>query len=111
MCFFYLLYIYSALSIGIDTFPIFYSWCNFLSEKLSQDALEKFFGCQCQKGRTNDNPKVHEFLCNTQSLRVIDSIKVDAITGNFRGTKKKSYDLEMVDLNKPLKKRRRHYSD
>jgi len=77
----------------------------FLSEKLSQDALEKFFGCQCQKGRTNDNPKVYEFLCNTQSLRVIDSIKVDAITGSCRGTKKKSYDLEMVDLNKPLKEK------
>jgi len=83
----------------------------FLSEKLSKDALEKFFRCQRQKGRTNDNPKVHEFLCNTQSLRVIDSIQVDAITGNCRGMKRKAYDLEMADLNKPLKKRRRHYSN
>ena len=48
----------------------------FLSEKLSQDTLEKFFGCQRQKGTTNDNHKVHEFLFNTQSLRVIDSYSV-----------------------------------
>ena len=30
----------------------------FLSEKLSQDVLEKFFGRQQQKGNTNDNPTV-----------------------------------------------------
>jgi len=82
----------------------------FLSEKLSQDALEKFFGIQRQKGRTNNNPTVYEFLKNTQALRVIDSIQVNDITGNCRGTKRKSYDLESVDLEKPLKKRRRHLS-
>jgi len=82
----------------------------FLTEKLSQDPLEKYFGCQRQMGRTNDNPKVHEFLSNTQSLRVIDSINISKITGNCRGTKRKSYDLESIDLNKPLKKRRRHRS-
>ena len=82
----------------------------FLSEKLSQDALEKFFGCQRQKGKTNDNPTVYEFLKNTQALRIIDSIHVKDITGNCRGTKRKLYDLESVDLEKPLKKRRRHLS-
>jgi len=82
----------------------------FLSEKLSQDALEKFFGTQRQKGRTNDNPTVIEFLKNTQALRVIDSISVKDITGNCRGTKRKAYDLEEVNLNKPLNKRKRHLS-
>lgn len=48
----------------------------FMTEKLSQDPLERFFGCQRQQGKTNDNPKVHEFLSNTQLLRVIDSINV-----------------------------------
>jgi len=46
----------------------------FLSEKLTQDPLEKFFGCQCQKGKTNDNLTAYEFMKNTQALRVIDSI-------------------------------------
>jgi len=66
----------------LDLIPLLFSIPGvncFLSEKLSQDALEKLFGCQHQKDRTNDNPTVHEFLCNTQSL---DSIQVDAITGN-----------------------------
>lgn len=83
----------------------------FLSEKLSQDPLEKFFGCQRQKGRTNDNPTAYEFMKNTQALRVIDSIQVKDITENCRGTKRKSYDLESVDLCKPLKKRKRHTSN
>jgi len=73
----------------------------FLSEKLSQDALDRI---QRQKGRTNNNPTVYEFLKNTQALRVIDPIQVNDITGNCRGTKRKSYDLESVDLEKPLKR-------
>ena len=32
----------------------------FLSEKLCQDPLEKFFGRQQQRGKTNDNPTVNE---------------------------------------------------
>ena len=53
----------------------------FLSGKLSQDPLEKFFGCQRQKGRANENPTASEFLKNSQSLRVIDSICIQHITG------------------------------
>lgn len=83
---------------------------SFLSEKLSQDPLEKFFGIQRQRGRTNENPNVTEFYKNTQSLRVIDTIWIKDITGNCRGCKRKSYDLESADLNKPLRKRRRHQS-
>ena len=79
----------------------------FLSEKLNQDPLEKFFGCQRQRGRVNENPTAAEFVKNTQSLRVINSICVNNITGNCRGTKHKSYDLESGDLHKPLKKRPR----
>ena len=86
---------------------------SFLSEKLSQDPLEKFFGVQRQQGRSNENPTVSQFLKNTQGLKVINSIWLKDITGNCRGCKRKSYDLESVDLgdlNKPLKKRRRQAS-
>ena len=55
---------------------------SFLSEKLSQDPLEKFFGCQRQRGATNENPTVAEFLKNTQSMQVINSIWVKDLTGN-----------------------------
>ena len=46
----------------------------FLSEKLCQDPLEKFFGCQRQRGGVNDNPNVQQFCANTQALRVINSV-------------------------------------
>lgn len=84
----------------------------FLSEKLSQDPLEKFFGCQRQKVRANENPTASEFLKNSQSLRVIDSICVKDITGqgNCRGTKRKDYDLENPYFEMPLKKRKRRHS-
>jgi len=62
-------------------------------------------------GRTDGNPKVHKFIYNTQSLRVIDSINVNEITGNCRGTKWKAYDLESIDFDKPLKKRKYHSSN
>ena len=42
----------------------------FLSEKLCQDPLEKFFGCQRQRGGVNENPTAQEFCKNTQALRV-----------------------------------------
>eukprot|EP00731_Ephydatia_muelleri_P018846 Em0011g886a len=35
---------------------------SFLSEKINQDPLEKFFGCQRQRGGANDNPTVTEFF-------------------------------------------------
>ena len=34
----------------------------FLSERICQDPLEKFFGCQRQRGRVNENPSVSEFV-------------------------------------------------
>ena len=83
---------------------------HFLSEKLSQDPLEKFFGCQRQKGRSNENPMVGKFFKNTYSLRVINSINVREITGNCCGTKRKCYDLEASNLNAPLRKRKRRNS-
>ena len=59
---------------------------SFLSERISQDPLKKFFGGQRQRGGVNENPSVHQFLQNNQSLRVVDSIKVDTSEGNPRGT-------------------------
>ena len=74
----------------------------FLSEKISQDPLEKFFGIQRQRGRVNENPSVHEFCQNTQALRVIDSVCANVSKGNTRGNQ--SHD---VVSDQPLAKRRR----
>jgi len=43
---------------------------SFLAEKLSQDALEKFFGIQRQCGKSNENPTVAQFLKNTHKESV-----------------------------------------
>ena len=45
----------------------------FLSRRVTQDPLEKFFGLQRQRGRVNKNPSVQEFQKNSQALRVIQS--------------------------------------
>ena len=47
---------------------------TFLSERLTQDPLEQFFGMQRQWGGTSENPLVQTFCKNTQALRVVNSI-------------------------------------
>ena len=78
----------------------------FLSEHLSQDPLEKFFGCQRQRGKANENPNVQEFCKNTQALRVINSACGTVPGGNCRGSKKK---LDIDAESQPLPKRRRKH--
>lgn len=75
----------------------------FLSRKLCQDPLEKFFGCQRQKGGAHDNPNVGEFVKNTQVLRVVNSF-CHVRRGNCRGNSKTPQILEGNE-NTPLLKR------
>ena len=78
----------------------------FLSEKISQDPLEQFFGCQRQRGSTSENPTVAEFCKNTQALRVINTVCGEVSKGNCRGNTR---SLDTEKENKPLPKRRRHH--
>ena len=77
----------------------------FLSNRLCQDPLEKFFGQQRQRGRVNENPNVMEFVRNTQALRVINTTCAK-IRVNCRGA-----NGELTDKieNAPIAKRRRKY--
>ena len=59
---------------------------SFLSQRLCQDPLENFFGCQRQCGTVHDNPNVHEFTKNTQALRVVNSFCKGPAKGNCRGS-------------------------
>lgn len=74
----------------------------FLSERISQDPLENFFGVQRQRGRTGENPNVAQFCKNTQAIRLINSVCAN-VKGNCRGRKQ---CIDMED-NNPLPKRRR----
>ena len=78
----------------------------FLSEKISQDPLEKFFSCQWQRGGTSENPNVTEFCKNTQALRVINSVCGNVSRGNCRGNK---HVVDTENENAPLPKRRRYH--
>ena len=80
---------------------------SFLSEKLTQDPLEKFFGMQRQRGSTNENPTVQEFCTNTQALRVVNSVCGNVSRGNCRGSKEAQCQLINKKENDPLPKRRR----
>ncbi len=77
---------------------------SFLTQKICQDPLENFFGCQRQKGGTHDNPTVAEFEKNMQALRVINSFARGPAKGNCRGFGK---ECTVTDTeNTPLPKRR-----
>ena len=76
----------------------------FLSERISQDPLEKFFGNQRQRGGVNENPTVKKFCQNTQALRVINTVCKD-VRGNCRGSKR-AREANSLQENTPLKKRK-----
>ena len=81
----------------------------FLSERISQDPLEKYFGRQRQRGCVNENPTAAQFLKNDQALRVINSINIDTGAGNTRGTNCKQIVVD-EGSNDPLPKRRYNHS-
>ena len=76
---------------------------SFLSNRLCQDPLEKFFGMQRQRGRANENPDGSTFIKNSQALRVVHGVS-GTIKGNCRGTSSQPVD---IDLTQPLPKRRK----
>ena len=79
----------------------------FLSNHLCQDPLECFFGCQRQRGGTNDNPTVQNFFANTQALRVVNSFCRGPVKGNCRGSTSSNETSHSSDLA-PLPKRKRN---
>jgi len=79
---------------------------SFLSERISQDPLKKYFGCQRQKGGTNSNPNLASFLKSNQTLGVINTVAGDVPRGNCRGRKSQ---ISVENENTPLPKRRRQH--
>lgn len=70
----------------------------FVSDMINQDPLEKFFGRLRQRGRTHQDPTMAEALKNVQTLRVVDTVWVNDLTGsNCRGRKRKRKFLEAED--------------
>jgi len=80
---------------------------SFLSQRICQDPLECFFGCQRQRGAVHDNPNVQEFVKNTQALRVVNSVARAPLRGNCRGGSQDVFEKENCE---PLPKRPRKTS-
>ena len=56
----------------------------FLSNRICQDMLEKYFSMQRQAGTINDNPTVLKFTKNSDTLRLIGNMWFeDAYTGKL----------------------------
>lgn len=58
-----------------------------LSERISQDPLENYFGKQRSRGGRCDNPTIKDCLINSLAIRAQQSIEMDQVRGNCRGKK------------------------
>ena len=72
-----------------------------LSERFSQDPLEKYFGNQRQRGGTNENPNVQQMVHNASALK---SVTLNSVRGNCgRGHKRPALTVD----DSPLLKKKR----
>ena len=78
---------------------------SFLSERISQDPLEKYFGRQRQRGGVNENPTGQEFLKNNSALRMVNSITIETHKSNVKH--RNADEKMMVVSTEPLKKKRK----
>ena len=77
---------------------------SFLSQRLCQDSIERYFGCQRQRGSVHDNSNIEEFSKNAQTMRIVDSVARAPLRGNCRGGRQ---DVEDKENCEPLPKRPR----
>ena len=79
-----------------------------LSERISQDPLENYFGQQRARGGRNENLNFQQCLHNAAAIRVQKSIATDPVRGNC-SRKRRLFEKEPPEIsNKPLHKRKRH---
>ena len=59
-----------------------------LSERVSQDPLENYFGQQRARGGRNENPTIQQCLHNAAAIHVQKSQALDPVRGNCRRKKR-----------------------
>ena len=78
-----------------------------LSERISQDPLENYFGKQRARGGRCDNPSLKECLQNAVAIRAQGSLELDRVRGNCR-RKRQSEESNKPGIDcTPLPKRKR----
>ena len=78
-----------------------------LSERVSQDSLENYFGKQRARGGRNENPNLQQCLTNAAALRLQGSISLDPVRGNCRGKRYLDTDEPAAIDSTPLPRRKR----
>ena len=78
-----------------------------LSERISQDPLENYFGKQRARGGRNENPNFEQCVMNAAALRVQGSVALDPVRGNCRRKRQLDIDESTIINSKPLPKRKR----
>ena len=76
-----------------------------LSEHVSQDPLENYFGKQRGRGERSDNPSVEECLKNSASIKQQESLSQVPVRGNSSRCRR-LFPEEKID-DAPVPKRRR----
>jgi len=105
-------YIYIVFNSFLELVPVLLAIPGascFLSGRLNQDALEKHLGMHRQKGKSNDNPTVLQFVKNTDTLRQVGMMWFDDARGNYRksiGVQQSIEDTKALPLRKRKCKRR-----
>ena len=77
-----------------------------LSERVSQDPLENYFGKQRARGCICDNPTVKECIKNAVAIRAQRSLDLDRVQGNCRRKRRLEDSAQTID-DTPLAKRKR----
>lgn len=80
-----------------------------LSERISQDPLENYFGKQRARGGRSENPSLKQCVENAVAIRAQRSIDLDRVRGNCR-RKRHLFDGEPEIDDTPLPKRKRSKS-
>ena len=81
-----------------------------LSERVTQDPLENYFGRQRSRGHRCGNPNFKECIQNAVSIRAQRSLDLDRVRGNCRQKRRLGNDGFVVnkDDEETLPKRKRH---
>ncbi len=79
-----------------------------LSERISQDPLENYFGQQRARGGRNENPSIYQCVHNAAALRVQKSLALNPVRGNSSRKRLLYRDPPSVDESNaaPLPKRK-----
>ena len=76
-----------------------------LSERITQDPLENYFGQQRARGGRCDNPNLKECLQNSVAIRAQKSMELNCVQGNCRRKRRLPDSCKQID-NTPLPKRK-----